>query len=742
MDQLQPGVTGTAYMPPNPPVIPSAASSNSQTTAANVPNIAKLRALGTQLAKLFTTYENNRRSIEQKWMRNLRQFLGEYDPEVLRSLDKNRSQAYPRLTRIKCVSMLSRLMNLLFPTTEKNWGLEASPVPNLSMEDLTKVLQQAQQGAAQNNAQLSDEIIEAAVRAFAAQRAKNLETEIEDQLGEVGGNRNLSYVSLCRRVLFSGILYGCGVLYGPFVRKQMQRVWEQSAETGNYAPKSVEAYRPQLQFVSIWDYYPDMTAKNLHQMDGQFQRMVMSMSQLRELADRDDFFSDEITDYIRANPNGNWKEKTFENELRTMGVQSNVGMMANKKFEILIWDGFVSSLDLASAGIEMPAGDAPDMVDASVWLLGDRVIKCNLSPWAELEPNERVSMYHHFVFEEDDSSIIGNALPNIMRDSQMSVAAASRMLLDNASIVCGPNVEINTSMLRADQDMQAILPYKIWYRDDANTSPEVPAIREIKFDAHIAELTQVVELFSNFADQETFVNPATGGDMQKGPSEPFRTAAGASMIQGQAALPFKDVVRNFDTFTISIIHSVTLFNKHFNTKAEVKGDFTPVARGSSSLIAKEVRGMALDNFAATAQPEERKYINWYKLAGERVAVRDVSIDEVLVDADTAKQIDAAAAAKQQRDEAKMDELMTAEVRKLLADAVKSLTAADSNTASAGEKDANAEATKYNAILTGLESGVTPKDVHAAHQGGDIPAPIARGFRLKSGKDKPPMTSVK
>jgi len=72
----------------------------------------------------------------------------------------------------------------------------------------------------------------------------------------------------------------------------------------------------------------------------------------------------------------------------------------------------------------------------------------------------------------------------------------------------------------------------------------------------------------------------------------------------------------------------------------------------------------------------------------------------------------------------------------VADAVKSLTAADSNAASADEKNAKAEAVKYNAILDGLESGVTPADVHAAHQGGEIPEPIARGFRLKSGKDKP------
>jgi hypothetical protein len=229
---------------------------------------------------------------------------------------------------------------------------------------------------------------------------------------------------------------------------------------------------------------------------------------------------------------------------------------------------------------------------------------------------------------------------------------------------------------------------------------------------------------------ETFVNPATGGDMQKGPSEPFRTAAGASMIQGQAALPFKDVVRNYDDFTVSVINSLVVFNRHFNANKEVQGDFSVVARGSSSLISKEVRGMALDACAQTIQPEERKYVDWHKMLKERLAVRDVDISDVLLDDDAAAQAEQAEQQKQAQDEADMKELMKAEVRKLLADATKSLTGADVNTA-------KAQVQTYNTILAGLESGVTPTDVAAAHAGGELPAAIAAGHRLKSGKDRPP-----
>lgn len=691
---------------------------------------SKLRNLGVLLASNFKTYENYRRQAELRWARNLRQFLGEYDPDVKKMLDADRSQAYPRTTRIKVVSMVSRLMNLLFPTSEKNWGIEPSPVPNLTMEDLQAVLAQAKAGVEAAQKQLTDGIIEGAIRAFAKVRAGNLEMEIDDQLAEVGGNRNMSYVALARAVLYSGVLYGCGVLKGPFVREQKQRRWVRGPD-GNYAPQEYTALRPQFQFVPVWDYYPDMTAKHLGQMDGQFHRLVFSKAQLRELADRGDFFAQNILNYLRTNPRGNWKERNHETDLRTMGVQSNVNVTTSSKYEIIIWDGVVASETLKLAGIELPQGLSDDMVDASVWMIDDVPIKCDISPWVELEPDQRVQMYHHFVFEEDDTNLLGNGLPNIMRDSQMGIAAATRMAMDNASVVCGPQLEANTSLLDNTQDLKRIHPYKIWYRDDANASTAViPAIREIKIDSHISDLAKLIEMFQQFADQETFVGPATGGDMQKMPSEPFRSAAGASLLKGDMALPFKDVVRNFDMFTVSVVTSLILFNKHFNTNAEVRGDFTPIARGSSSLIAKEVRGMALDMLSSTLQPEERLYINWLGLLKEKLKVRDVDITGVVVDDDEAQVREQAQSQREAEDAAGMKELMKAEVRKLLADATKSLTQSDSNSA-------KSEVALYNAVLGGLESGVTPTDVHATRSGAGIPAAIARGFRLTSGADTPP-----
>ena len=102
---------------------------------------AELRQLGQNLDKLFMQYVSDRRIAELKWLRNLRQYLGIYDPEIEKEMSVNRSKAYPRITRVKCISVLSRIMNLMFPGNERNWQLQASPSPDMSPDDVMQAIE-------------------------------------------------------------------------------------------------------------------------------------------------------------------------------------------------------------------------------------------------------------------------------------------------------------------------------------------------------------------------------------------------------------------------------------------------------------------------------------------------------------------------------------------------------------------------------------------------------------------------
>lgn len=669
------------------------------------PDFAKLKDLGSRLMSLFEHYERDRRLAELRWAKNARQFLGIYDPEIERSLNANRSQAYPKLTRVKCVSMLSRLMNLLFPSSEKNWTISCSKVPNLSEQDLKLVLDTLQIDADPAKP-LEDALIEFAVTEFAKERSRNLEMEIEDQLQELGGDRQVDYVSLCRKVLMSGIIYGMGVLKGPFARTQIQRTWQRDPVTGAVAPVTSNILRPQFEFTSLWDYYPDMSAKYLHQMDGQFQRLVMSRHQIRDLANREDFFTPVIKKYLAEHPTGNYKRRNHETDLKSMGAQVSVSDTDGRKYEIVVWDGYISGHEMKAAGFDVKDEDLGDQTEAIVWMLDGEVIKADISPWVQLDVNFKVNTYHHFIFEEDESTITGNGLPNIMRDSQMAVSGGARMLQDNASVCCGPQLEVNTALMVAGQDLTSIHAYKIWYREDLGPEMGTQAVRNVVIESHIPELLKMIDLFKGFADEETFVNAATGGDMQKGPSEPFRTATGASMLRGDAALPFKDVVRNFDLFTQSVLSSIVAFNMQFNPKRTIQGDHQVIPRGATSLMAKEVRGMILDNLATTLTAEDSRYLNRWALLKERLASRDVDVNGgILCDKKEADRRDQAASASQQEKDEQIKQLLRAEVRKILADGVKSLTQADKNAAAADAATAKTQIDIANAMLSSLEGDV-------------------------------------
>lgn len=661
----------------------------------------QMKLLGGALAKTFTRYSSDRHQAEQKWLRNLRQYLGIYDPEIEASLGKGRSRAYPRLTRVKCISVVSRIMNLMFPGTEKNWQLGASPNAEMRIEDVHEAVTRMQKKLTVEGGQppeIDEMMVQAAVNELAADRAKHLEVWIEDQLEEIGGDQTLDYVSLNRQVLKSGVMFGLGLLHGPFVRADKFTAWGLD-EGGKPTPRENTSFKPMYEFLSVWDFYPDMSAKTFAQMDGYFLRKVMSRAQLRELANRADYFGDVIKSVMTSMPTGNYKAMSYETLLRNLGVRENVSEVQNAdsggKYDVRVWHGPISGTYLAGAGISsIPADKMNDDFMAEVWLIDEFVIKCEINSWRKIGID--VNMIHPFVFDEDDTSPVGNGLPNIMRDSQMSICAATRMMLDNASVICGPNLEINTDLMRPDQDLTSIEAYKIWYREGTGQEAQYPAVRPVAIDGHLAELLQTIELFQRFADSETFVGPATGGDNEKKSSEPMRSAVGASMMRSDAALPFKDIVRSFDSFTMSVIYSIVQFNKKFNPQAAPEGDYNVVARGATSMIAKEIRGMQLDQLVTTLTDEEKLEIDPRKLARARFLIRD--LDDILLPDSQAEANRRNRAATQSEVTEQQKEQLQADIRKTLSDAFKNIAQGQKNTA-------NADAATVKSVLELLERGL-------------------------------------
>jgi hypothetical protein len=765
-----------------------------ESTASHDPPIKKisseaLRTLGQRFDQLFRQYISDRRIAEIRWLANQRQYLGLYDPEVEAAFSPNRSKAYPKITRTKCISVLARIMNLMFQGNERNWEISAAPWPDITSNEIRDAIKLAQEKDQQMGVPTPDPsdsfaynnyVMEALDR-YADLRADKLSTLIDDQLQELGGHQALDYVALNRAVIRSGIIYGLGVLRGPFVRKSETVTWKvttpkqamlpppgmnggapspqmngastppqmnggvpPSQANGGGAPmppapasssppppspvvrpQKQVVFKPYFEFLPVWDFYPDLSAKTLQGMDGYFVRHVMSKTQVKQLGNRPDFFSDVIDSYLTRYPLGNYRAQQFEQELRAMGVKVNVNEMKTEtmKYEIMVWHGPVDGMLLQEVGVEVPVDKLSDYIDAEIWMLDANVIGARLNPWEDLVkemPSVPVPpMIHTFLFDEDDTSPIGFGLPQAIRDSQMMVAAAVRMLLDNASVVCGPNLELNTDLLRLDQDLAAIAAYKVWYREGSGPEAQWPAVRNVQIDAHLDSLLKIVELGLKFADSETFVGPATGGDMEKTASEPMRTAAGASMLRGEAALPFKDVIRSFDTFTQSVINSMVLFNRVFNPDQAPDGDYDVIARGATSLMAKELRGMQADSLVQTLKPEQMIHVDERKLVEAQIKARDM--DDILVTEDEAGRRQQAAQQQQQQQQDQQNQLMEANLRKILSDSFKNIAQGQKNTANA---DAQLVETALNILEKGMQdelSGGLPATAGGGQGSPGVPA---------------------
>lgn len=100
-----------------------------------------LDTLGVTLLAEFAQAVLDRRETEQRWLTDLRQYRGLYDPGVEVQFGKNRSKAFVRLTRVKVKTANARVADLLFPTTsDRNWTAEPTAVPSVDLDTKRKLI--------------------------------------------------------------------------------------------------------------------------------------------------------------------------------------------------------------------------------------------------------------------------------------------------------------------------------------------------------------------------------------------------------------------------------------------------------------------------------------------------------------------------------------------------------------------------------------------------------------------------
>lgn len=594
----------------------------------------ELLSLGSRLSSVYQEYKDARKETENEWLKDLRQFQGMYEPDVLARLNESgaRSKVFVGLTRTKVMAAYSRIVDLLFQHGDAFFAVEPTAVPQIDPLKAMQMREMATQEIIQASGmdpmmnqdlimarmqELEVEFLEAE-KDIAHEASEEMTTVIHDQLQESNAEQKL------KESILEACIFGSGAVKAGTVRidrkQSYSKVLDPTTGQTGFALAQIEQAMPEVESVSIFDLYPDPYCTNLSDCDGLFRRHVLTRRQFRDLADLPGFDGEMVRYLLKNNRRGNHTEEDHERTRRRIaGIHEHA---ESHRFEVLEYWGDIDGYELEEHGIEIPEdADKSDDFSTCVWMCGGKVLKVMLNPIAGYK-----MPYHVFPYERSPHQFWGTGVPRMMRDSQVTMNAATRIWIDNLALSSGPMVEVNTDLLAAGEDPTDIHPWRVFLREGGDGS--MPAVRWYQPIANANGLNQIVELFRRFADETTSLPSYTHGEQTRSLN---KTATGISMLMGAANVALKSTIKNIDDFLLEpMIEALFHFNMEFGTNEKAKGDLKIIPRGSTALVQKEVQSQRLLQFLSlVSNPMDAALVDRNQLLRDIAQSMDIDPDEVI-----------------------------------------------------------------------------------------------------------------
>lgn len=561
-----------------------------------------LDSIGQELKRLAEQTVAKRRPIEERWLRALRQFSGEYEAETQRTIAASGgSKAFVNLTRPKVNTMEARLADILLPTNDTNFGISPTPKPDIRLyaEDLAAI------GA--DPATVPAAVLQHLINRIARQRSEAMHAVIQDQLAEC------NYVGEIRAVLHDAALFGTGILKGPIAERKAHTQWvplSDGLRTVHVAERETDT-RPVARRVSPWDFFPDMSALSVDDADFVFERDALTKRQLRQLVREGGGY---IESQVRRLLDQHLEapvltDTTLVERRRLMGLSDT----QTRRFERFQYHGPLSREQWQRAGFDVPDDYPLDDVDVVVELVDGIVIKALLNP---LDTQERV--YQTFVLEESDVSLFGYGVPDMMASSQSVANATWRMLVDNGALSAGLQVAVNKAMIQPQGGGKfSIKPRGIWV-----TTEEAPPNYDVRnavsfFDVpnKVQELMALFNMALRLIDEETMQPQIASGSQ----GNATRTAQGMTILMNAANTVLRRIVKSFDDgITRPFIRRLYDWNMQYSPDPSIKGDFQVVARGTTALLDKEgqIEALLQTMQMAAANPILQRRVDFEEMGRE------------------------------------------------------------------------------------------------------------------------------
>ena len=614
----------------------------------------------------FKVAEDARITDERRWIKSYENYRGLYGKKI-RLRESEKSRVFVKITKTKVLAAFGQLVDVVFGTGKFPIGIAETRVPEgefenahldtqnpvpgiettpeLQGEEPTeepvdnpydvgyagdgKVLkagatlgkglfEESLEDKAENAGLLAEGFVpipQIPELSPAQRAARRMEKLIHDQIEESNGSSEI------RNALLEAALLGTGVIKGPFNFNKTLNRW--TDEEGERQYKPLEVRVPRIEFVSVWDFFPDPSATNIEECEYIIHRHKMNRSQFRALKNLPYFDKDAIRECLMMGPN--YEEKYYENQLRdsehTEGTE-------NSNYEVLEYWGVMDAQSAREAGIEVGEDvDELDELQINAWITSNKVLRVVINPFTP----HRLP-YHSFPYERNPYNFFGIGIAENMDDSQQIMNGHARMAIDNLALAGSLVFDVDESALVGGQSME-VYPGKIFRRQAGMPGQ---AIHGLKFPNTAPENMMMFDRFRQLADEQTGLPSYSHG--QTGVQSMTRTASGMSMLLGAASLNIKTVVKNLDDFLLKPLGEAYFqWNmQFFEGGLDVKGDLEVSATGTNSLMQKEVRSQRLTTFLQTVQnPAIAPFVKISKLISELAYSLDLDPDEILNDQEEA-----------------------------------------------------------------------------------------------------------
>lgn len=594
---------------------------------------ARMDGVGSGLESGFKEAVTWRGDAEREWLSNLAQFESGKALESPTKEGNGEIADYRRtgdnITRPAVLLATSRVSDMLFPTSDRNWDI--TPSPDAAVPDFV-----APEADEAGNP-LSEAIIEQLEQEEAETRCRAMRTQIDDQLQES------NYSGIGRDAIFDAMLYGSGVVKGPFARTKLCR--KPDPETGQWKRQFSEEPTATATFVDLFAFYPK-PCRNMAECEGVYELHLMNSSRLRDLADEPGFSRSQVKRalktekryaglassplFMRANMAGgsNQVNVTLDNRYPVVEFTGDMPTDTVIDFTQGLLDEAAVDEETGHSIIAKLADDELIAVRCNVWFVNGVVIKIALRP-----VDDNMPLYHVYNYEKRPDTPFGKGLPFVLRDDQLAAEQLWHAMMLNAIMSSGIQLAVKKGALEPigpnnkSYDMTFTRP-RLWeFGDDIEDINK--AIQAFVVPNVIASIMPVYERAKQNGNEHAMLPAIAQGDA----TSAVPTSSGLSMLMNAANIVTRQLAKAWDDdVTTPLINAMYDWNLAHG-KDEAKGDYVVIPRGVSHLLVKDVQAQrflfALQTYSAN--PELMGRMKWDEWARTGLVVMELDAGKLLMD---------------------------------------------------------------------------------------------------------------